>query len=321
VNVLFLLLTSVSASQAPVIPAAPAAAAPVVSTPIPGGCGAGGCGAGGWGATCDSCGTECCAKPSFCERLKARFHKPKACCETACEAPCAPACAAPVVAAPSCGTCGSTCDACNDGCGKKHSFFGRFKGRKHKGDCCAPACDSCNTGCGSTGYGSTGSTGCAGCAPAPGVINPAPIGPVEPGKSIEPIKKMPKDDGKGAMMAPVAPVTPAGAKIETEGKNPFEFARRYEMRVNHAADYSRLTGQLSYVHADGGLWVLRYSPLSDEDRNGGSVVLARDHMMNSYREGDLVSVEGQVISQKGSARLGGPLYRVQTISLVDRPMK
>jgi hypothetical protein len=141
---------------------------------------------------------------------------------------------------------------------------------------------------------------------------------------IEPIKKMPKDDkaGKGAMLiAPATPVTPTGAKIETEVKNPFELARRYEMRVSHAANYSRLTGQLSYVHADGGLWVLRYAPLAEEDSNGGSVVLARDRMMTNYREGDLVSVEGQIISQKGSARLGGPLYRVQTISLVDRPMK
>ena len=154
--------------------------------------------------------------------------------------------------------------------------------------------------------------------------NPVIGTPVEPGKGIEPIKKMPKDDGKGAMMAPVAPispVTPAGARIETEVKNPFELARRYEQRVGHATDYSRLTGQLSFVHADGGLWVLRYASLAEEDRNGGSVILARDRMMNNYREGDLVTIEGQVISQKGSTRLGGPLYRVQAISLVDRPMK
>ena len=123
------------------------------------------------------------------------------------------------------------------------------------------------------------------------------------------------------MLAPIAPVTPAGARIETEVKNPFELARRYEQRVSHAADYSRLTGQLSFVHADGGLWVLRYASLAEEDRNGGSVILARDRMMNNYREGDLVTIEGQVISEKGSARLGGPLYRVQAISLVDRPLK
>jgi hypothetical protein len=113
-------------------------------------------------------------------------------------------------------------------------------------------------------------------------------------------------------------VTPAAAKIETEAKNPFELDRRYEMRVSHAADYSRLTGQLFFVHADGGLWVLRYAPLS-QDGNGGSVVLTPDRAMNNYREGDLVAVEGQIISKKGSARLGAPLYRVQTIRLVDRP--
>ena len=157
-------------------------------------------------------------------------------------------------------------------------------------------------------------------APAMGMPS-HPVMPVEPGKSIEPIKKMPKDDGKGVLIAPVAPVTPAGARIETEVKNPFELARRYEQRVSHAADYSRLTGQLSFVHADGGLWILRYASLAEEDRNGGSVILARDRMMNNYREGDLVTIEGQVISQKGSARLGGPLYRVQAISLVDRPLK
>ena len=116
-------------------------------------------------------------------------------------------------------------------------------------------------------------------------------------------------------------LTPTSARIETESKNPFELDRRYEKRVFRAADYSKLTGQLFYVHIDGGLWVLRYASLATEDANGGSVVLARDSKMDSYREGDLVSVEGQLYSQKGSSRLGGPLYRVQTISLVDRPLQ
>lgn len=110
-----------------------------------------------------------------------------------------------------------------------------------------------------------------------------------------------------------------GDKVETEAKNPFELARRYEKRANRAADYSRLTGQLFYVHADGGLWVLRYASIAEEDANGGSVILAKDSVMNNYREGDLVTVEGQVISKKGSRSLGGPLYQVRSISLVDRP--
>lgn len=126
---------------------------------------------------------------------------------------------------------------------------------------------------------------------------------------------------KGAYLAPLAPiVTPAGAKIETEAKNPFELARRYELSATaHSADFSKLTGQLSYVHADGGIWVLRYAPLSQEDANGGSVILARDRVMSNYKEGDIVTVEGRVISQRGSTRLGGPLYQVREMRLVNRP--
>ena len=114
-------------------------------------------------------------------------------------------------------------------------------------------------------------------------------------------------------------VQPAAGKVETEVKNPFDSDRRYDKRVTHAANYSKLTGQLYYVHADGGLWVLRYASLDVEDGKGGSVILARDRQMNNYREGDLVTVEGEVISDKGSTRLGGPLYRVRSIVLVDRP--
>jgi hypothetical protein len=40
--------------------------------------------------------------------------------------------------------------------------------------------------------------------------------------------------------------------------------------------------------------------------------------MDGYREGDLVRVRGEIINPKGSMFLGGPLYRVQSIQLVDR---
>jgi len=158
---------------------------------------------------------------------------------------------------------------------------------------------------------------------APGII--APSSPAQgtiintvPQKSAEPIKKMPSDANKGAMLAPLSQVAPTGAKIETEAKNPFDFARRCDASVANTTDYSKLTGQLSFVHADGGLWVLRYAPLSQEDANGGSVVLARDRSMNEYKEGDIVTVEGKVIGEKGSSRLGGPLYQAQSIRLVNR---
>lgn len=154
----------------------------------------------------------------------------------------------------------------------------------------------------------------------PGTTIIAPSTPALPTTpTYDPSRRLPDGKGPGAMNTTGSDLTPTSAKVETEATNPFDLARRYEKRVAHAADYSKLTGQLSYVHADGGLWVLRYAPLSEEDQYGGSVVLARDRTMNSYREGDLVAVEGQIISQKSSARLGGPLYRIQNISLVERP--
>jgi len=127
---------------------------------------------------------------------------------------------------------------------------------------------------------------------------------------------MPSEKKTELDIAPKASLT-----IETETKNPFELSRRYESRVDHAPDYGWLTGQLFYVHADGGLWILRYAPLSTEDRNGGSVVLARDLRMDTYREGDLVTIHGEIIQEKGSLRLGGPLYRMQSIQLIDRPQQ
>src|SRR5262249_20680856 len=145
----------------------------------------------------------------------------------------------------------------------------------------------------------------------PGEVKKLPAGG-EDKKTIEQPKKVGSLETKPE-------ITPAGAKSETGGKNPFDSDRRYEQRLSSAADYSKLTGQLSYVHADGGLWVLRYASLSTEDANGGSVIINRDSRMNNYREGDLITVEGEIIRKKGSSRLSAPLYQVRTISLVDRP--
>jgi len=114
-------------------------------------------------------------------------------------------------------------------------------------------------------------------------------------------------------------ITPAKIGIDTEGpKNPFDLARRYEGKASASLDYSKLTGQLFFVHTDGGVWVVRYAPISKEDRYGGSVVLARDLSMNDYQDGDLVSVEGEVIADKVKLPLGGALYRAAKVSLVEK---
>jgi hypothetical protein len=179
------------------------------------------------------------------------------------------------------------------------------------------SCDSCGS-CG----------GCDSCGTVAAPAAAATTGSSKPAeKGDEPIKKMPDPKAKTGSLTPIAPaaprtlLTPAGATLnETEtNKNPFDLDRRYEARVGRAADNSKITGQLFFVHADGGLWVLRYAPLWKEDPNGGSVVLARDREMESYREGDLVTVQGEIVNDRGSAHLGGPLYRARSIQLVDRP--
>jgi hypothetical protein len=114
-------------------------------------------------------------------------------------------------------------------------------------------------------------------------------------------------------------ITPARIGIETEGpKNPFDLARRYEGKAFASPDYSKLTGQLFFVHTDGGVWVVRYAPISQEDRYGGSVVLARDVDMSDYQDGDLISVQGEVLANKVNLPLGGALYRASKTSLVEK---
>jgi hypothetical protein len=358
VNVAFLLISTAWSPGAPpvstpivappaVTSSAPITSGPITSGPITGGCPAGGCSTGSCGAVSDSgCGAvdACCGSgPSFFAKLKAKFascghHKESCGCEVtpSCGGCAAPAkhcggCAAPapIVSSGCSGSCGATatCGGCDDGCGKP-SIFAKLKAKFHKSSCdsCAPAC-----GCDTCGTGAPISSAPISSAPimgAPSALpgtysSPIPSVPTTTPPTAEPIKKMPSPAPKGTGYVPIAPstsVTPAAARTtETETSNPFELDRRYEARVGRAADYSKLTGQLFFVHADGGLWVLRYAPIWKEDNNGGSVVLARDRQMTSYREGDLVTVHGEVVSERGSSRLGGPLYRVRSIELNDRP--
>jgi len=153
-------------------------------------------------------------------------------------------------------------------------------------------------------------------------MSPVPGGEKIPApKDSTPGKAMPKGDKEAQLFSPMGrEVTPVSAPMPARKgtPSPFELNRRYEPRADHAPDFSWITGQLSYVHADGGLLVLRYAPVSKEDKNGGSVVLARDLSMESYREGDLVTIRGQLLDHRASLFLAGPQYQARSISLVER---
>jgi len=98
-----------------------------------------------------------------------------------------------------------------------------------------------------------------------------------------------------------------------------QLAKKYEDKVGHEQDYSWVTGHLFYVHADGGKWVVRYALPDQVDKYGGSVVLAPAVEMRNFREGDLVCVFGRVMDDgRASRSLGGPLYRADSITMVER---
>jgi hypothetical protein len=95
---------------------------------------------------------------------------------------------------------------------------------------------------------------------------------------------------------------------------------KYREQIGHETDYSWITGQLYRFEADGRpLWVVRYATEEIQDTHGGSVVLAPAMDLRNYRNGDLVSVQGQILN--GGARseqVGAPLYRVSEINLIER---
>ena len=94
---------------------------------------------------------------------------------------------------------------------------------------------------------------------------------------------------------------------------------RYVTRIGHTEDFGAVTGQLYYLHIDGGLWVVRYASFESEDKFGGSVVLAPATSMHNFREGDLVTVRGEILNEGRASRyLGGPLYRASAVEMMDR---
>jgi hypothetical protein len=95
--------------------------------------------------------------------------------------------------------------------------------------------------------------------------------------------------------------------------------KEYVYHIGHSEDYSWVTGQLYFIRAGKGLWVVRYATADTEDKYGGGVVLAPAVNMKNFREGDLVSVQGEILDEgRASKNLGGPLYRASHVELIER---
>jgi len=98
-----------------------------------------------------------------------------------------------------------------------------------------------------------------------------------------------------------------------------QLTKKNEQAVGRADDFSWVTGQLFRLHtSQGDMWVLRYATLDSEDIFGGSVILAPSVEMKNYRDGDVICVHGGILDPNRNPRLGGALYRPDTISMVER---
>lgn len=236
----------------------------------------------------------------------------------------------PPAAAPAMVASSQACDTCVPACCReRRGLLARLLDRLFARRCTARHCPPCETVCQPCPPAHCEPRCCDSCcdeAPwrRPGIrslFHRAP--PCDPCCCVPCETIVPQPSPVPKVMPDLQPVTenplPLIRTGNREVRGEFELRREYLDRVKNAPDYSWVTGQLFYIHADGGLWVVRYAPIDREDRYGGSVVLAPTVSMRNFREGDLVTVRGEVLNQgRASKRLGGPLYRAITVEMVER---
>ncbi|MCA9071017.1 MAG: hypothetical protein KDA84_18950 [Planctomycetaceae bacterium] len=81
----------------------------------------------------------------------------------------------------------------------------------------------------------------------------------------------------------------------------------------HGKNYEWLVGTLQRVHSPKHQWKLRYADLDKHDKWGGSVILAPDARLDEWKDGDMVYVEGEILTERPSLYLTGALYRIHNI--------
>lgn len=151
---------------------------------------------------------------------------------------------------------------------------------------------------------------CVVAMPAAPAALPETLAPVaEPLVQVVPEVKVETPEPK-----PEPVIVPVSKLPEAEISPEETLRREAEQRGwGHGPKYGWLVGTLQRVHMPGGDWKLRYLPLSEQDPYGGSMVVALDARFDEFKSGDVVYVEGEVIANRPSLYLSGPLYRVMKI--------
>jgi hypothetical protein len=118
------------------------------------------------------------------------------------------------------------------------------------------------------------------------------------------------------------PATPVSRpKPSGESKPVSETSPSTSLMYGHAADYSWIRGVLDKHYRSA--MNIRYCDLSEEDAHGGKFVLEDDQSLASYRDGDIVWIEGELVPMRKGAE-SSPwerfrTYRIHTIRLEQRP--
>jgi hypothetical protein len=88
--------------------------------------------------------------------------------------------------------------------------------------------------------------------------------------------------------------------------------------MDHAPDYSWLQGRLEYSALGGGMWKVRYAPVSADDEHGGSVVLDAPPA-GDVQPGDTVYLQGRLVATQPTRAMRNPTYHAQRIVRVADP--
>lgn len=124
---------------------------------------------------------------------------------------------------------------------------------------------------------------------------------------------------------PPAPQPPPRSSIEVPtspqvSERPQDAVREAQMKgYGYGPEHRWLVGTLHRVHMPGSDWKLRYLPLSEQDQYGGGAVLSIDARIDEFKDGDIVYVEGEVIGDRPTLYLSGPLYRISAIQALPEP--
>lgn len=178
----------------------------------------------------------------------------------------------------------------------------------------------CQTATKKTTCGSACGTPCGQCATAcVGVAN----------VNTQPAKEVVQVESKQKIVVETAHTEPKLPLFDSAEKNPFEEADDSEIipepkpqpqqikipkpQRSHGKNYQWLVGTLQRVHTPKHQWKIRYADLDQHDKWGGSVILAPDARLDEWNDGDMVYVEGEVLTSRPSLYLTGALYRIHCI--------